>query len=337
MNFASNPRSSGQAQTMKAVVHALYGPFDLLEYRDIPKPTPAPGEVLIRTHAASLHAGDCMCVLGSPMVVRAATGVLRPKNQVPGFDVAGVVESVGKGVVLFQPGDEVFGVSEGACATHAIAKDNRLALKPRGLDFMEAAAVPTSALAALHGLRDAAGVRPGQEVLINGAAGGVGHFAIQIAKHFGARVTAVCSTEGVAMARALGADQIIDYTQRDFCQHGPLHDVILDNVENRSLADIRSALKPGGTLLCNSGTGSTGFAFMTRLFKPLLLSPFVGQSLKRFVSTPNYKDLVTLKELIEKGALKPVIGQTYALSEVPKALAQIASGHFHGKLVIETL
>ncbi|MCP5024448.1 MAG: NAD(P)-dependent alcohol dehydrogenase [bacterium] len=322
---------------MKAVVQTRYGPFDQLEYRDIPKPTPGPGEVLIRTHAASLHAGDCMCVLGSPKVVRAATGVFQPKNQVPGFDVAGVVESVGEGVGGLRPGDEVFGASEGACATHAIVKEDRLAPKPHGLNFMEAAAVPTSALAALHGLRDSAGLRPGQEVLINGAAGGVGHFAIQIAKHLGARVTAVCSTGRAAMVQALGADQVIDYTQADFCRQGARYDVILDNVENRSLAHIRSALKPGGTLLCNSGTGSTGFAFMARLFKPLLLSPFVGQSLKRFVSTPNLEDLVALKELIEKGDLKPVIGQTYGLSDVPIALAQIASGHFHGKLVIETL
>ncbi|MFT5198530.1 MAG: NADPH:quinone reductase-like Zn-dependent oxidoreductase [Planctomycetota bacterium] len=321
--------------SMTALVHDQYGAFDQLRVQQIAKPVPGPKEVRVQVHAAALHAGDCMCVKGSPRIVRVATGLFGPKNSVPGFDVAGVVEAVGADVKDFREGDEVFGACMGACATYACVSEDHLAHKPTNLTLKEAAAVSTSGLAALHALRDAADLQSGQRILINGAAGGVGHFAVQIAKAFGAHVTGVCSGQSVAMVRALGADEVLDYTKQDFAAGGPRFDVIFDNVENRSLSDCRAALKPNGTLIANSGTGATGLRFMTRLFKPLLLSPFVGQKLKRFVSTPNRKDLLALKELIEAGKLRPVIDRTYSLAQVPAALTLIEAGHTHGKVLID--
>lgn len=325
------------SEFMTALVQDRYGPFDQLQIHEIPIPTPKPGQVLVRVHGAALHAGDCMCITGSPLVVRAATGLRRPKNPVPGFDVAGVVLAVGPGVTRFREGDEVFGAGEGACATHACLKESQLAPKPGNLTLQQAAALPTSGLAALHALRDAAQLKPGQQILINGAAGGVGHFAVQIAKAMGARVTGVCSSQSAPMVRDLGADEIIDYTREDFAQGGPHFDVLLDNVENRPLADCRAALKPKGIYLPNSGTGAKGIRFMIRLFKPLLVSPFVGQTLKRFISTPNAQDLAVLKDYAEADQLRPSIDRVVSLGEVPDALAHIQNGHAHGKVIVDLL
>ena len=205
---------------------------------------------------------------------------------------------------------------------------------PANLTLEEAAAIPTSALAALHALRDVGKVQPGQKVLINGASGGVGTFAVQIAKSFGAEVTGVCSTRNVDMVRSIGADHVIDYTQEDFTEGGPRYDLIFDNVENRSLKDCRRALSSNGTLILNSGTGARGIGFWVRLIKPLVLSPFVHQSLRRYLSVPNHKDLVVLKELVESGKIKPVIDKTYPLRETPAALVHIEAGHARGKVVI---
>ena len=247
--------------------------------------------------------------------------------------MAGQVEGVGDHGTQLQPGDEVFGASTGTCAEYVCAGADTLSLKPANLSFEEAAAIPTSALAALHALRDVGKVQPGQKVLINGASGGVGSFAVQIAKSFGAEVTGVCSTRNVDIVRAIGADHVIDYTQEDFTQ-GLHYDLIFDNVENRSLSDCRRALTPSGTLILNSGTGAHGIGMLVRLVKPIVLSPFVRQNLRRYLSVPNHEDLVVLKELVESGKLTPVIDKTYPLRETPAALDYIEGGHARGKVVI---
>ena len=319
---------------MKAMVHDRYGPLDLLGLRDIDKPVVGDNEVLIRVHAAALHIGDCFGVRGAPFAMRVVSGLRRPTYGVPGFDVAGQVEAVGRKVKRFQLGDEVFGACHGACAEFVRAQEDTLALKPAKLTFEEAAALPTSALAALHALRDVGRVQPGQHVLINGASGGVGTFAVQLARTFGAEVTGVCSTTNVDMLRSIGADHVIDYTQKDFTRGGQRYDLIFDNVENRSLSDCRRALTPRGTLILNSGSGAQGIALYVRLLKPLVLSPFVRHKLRRYLSTPNHADLVVLKELVESGKLKPVIDKTYPLRETPAALRYIEGGHARGKVVI---
>jgi len=319
---------------MKAIVHEQYGAFELLELRDIDKPAINDEQILVRVHAAGLHVGDCFGVRGSPLPMRVVSGIFKPKIGVPGFDLAGRVEAVGAKVTQFKPGDEVFGASVGTCAEYALATENELALKPTDLSFEQAAALPTSALAALHAMRDVMKIKPGQKILINGASGGVGHFAVQIAKSYGAEVTGVCSTANADMVRSLGADHVIDYTREDFANGGPRFDLILDNLENRSLADCRRALTPDGTLLLNSGTGAQGVRMMVRLLKPLLLSPFLRQHLRRYLSVPNHADLVVLKELVEAGKLEPVIGQTYELGETADALRHIDGGHARGKTVV---
>jgi NADPH:quinone reductase-like Zn-dependent oxidoreductase len=320
--------------TVKAIVQDGYGPLEVLESRDIDRPVVAAGEVLVRVHAAALHIGDCFAVRGSPFPIRLSTGLLRPKYGVPGFDVAGEVEAVGSHVRSLRPGDEVFGVGKGTCAEYASAAEDQLALKPTNLSGEEAAAIPTSGLAALHGLRDAGGLQPGQKVLINGASGGVGTFAVQIAKSFGADVTGVCSTANVEMVRSIGADHVIDYTREDFTRGGPRYDLIFDNVENRSLSEVRRALRPGGTLVLNSGTGARGLAMLVRLVRPLVLSRFVRHRLRRFLSRPNRGDLTVLKGLVEDGKLRPVIDRTYPLQETLAALRHIEAGHARGKVVI---
>jgi len=319
---------------MKAIVNDEYGSPDELKLRDLEKPAIGEHEVLIRVHAAGLNVGDSFAVRGSPVLMRMMTGLLRPKYGVPGFDVAGRVEALGSAVTKFRPGDEVFGVSNGTCAEYVRAAEDKLALKPATLTFQEAAAIPTSGLAALHGLRDAGKLQPGQRVLINGASGGVGTFAVQIAKSFGAEVTGVCSTANVEMVRSIGADHVIDYTREDFTTGGPRYDLIFDNVENRSLSACRRALTPRGTLVVNSGTGARGLRMLARLVRPLLLSPFVRQKLRRFLSRPNHADLAVLKSLVENGKLRPVIDSTYPLGETPAALRHVEGGHARGKVVV---
>lgn len=319
---------------MKAIVYDKYGPFEVLELREIEKPAVKDNEVLVRIHAAALHIGDCFSVRGVPYLIRTVSGILKPKYGIPGFDLAGRVEAVGINVKQFRPGDEVFGAANGTCSEYVSTAEGRLALKPANLTFEQAAAFPTSATPALQAIRDVGKVQPGQKVLINGASGGVGSFAVQIAKAFGAEVTGVCGRTNVDMVRSIGADHVIDYTQEDFTQGEQRYDFIFDNVENRSLSDCRRALTPTGTLLLNSGTGATGIAMLVRMFKPLVLSPFVRQKLRRRITAPNHDDLVVLKKLAEAGKLKPVIDRAYTLQQTPEALAYIESGHARGKVVI---
>jgi NADPH:quinone reductase-like Zn-dependent oxidoreductase len=319
---------------MRAIVQDEYGPPDVLGVRDIDKPIIKTDQVLVRVHTAGLHIGDCFGVRGTPFPVRLVTGLLKPRYGVPGLDAAGVVEAVGDDVTQFHPGDEVFGECRGTCAEYASAEEDKLVLKPANLAFEQAAAVPTSALAALHGLRDAGKVKPGQRVLINGASGGVGTFAVQIAKWLGADVTGVCGPTNVSMVRSIGADHVIDYTHEDFAQGGQPYDVILDNIENRTLSECRRVLTPDGTLILNSGTGARGFRLLVRLVRPLVTSPFTRQTLRRYLSTANHRDLVVLKELVESGKLTPVIDKSYQLHETPVALRAIEGGHTRGKVVV---
>lgn len=326
--------TTGVPRTMRAIAHDEYGPLATLAVREREVPAPGPGQVLVEVRAAGLHRGDCFAVRGRPFAMRLATGLARPKVGIPGFDLAGRVVAVAPNVTRLRAGDEVFGASVGTCAGYVCAAEAHLAPLPSGVTFEEAAALPTSALAALHGLRDAGKLAAGQKVLINGAAGGVGHFAVQIARALGAEVTAVCSTANVDMVRSLGAHHVIDYTRENFTDGGPRYDLIVDNVENHPLAACRRALTPRGTLVLNSGTGATGLAMLRRLLAPLVLSPFVSHDLRRFLSTPNHADLVVLKDMVEAGALRPHIADSYRLEHTARALERLDGGHVSGKLVV---
>ena len=319
---------------MKAITHDRYGSPDTLELRQLPIPTIGANEVLIRSRAASLHPGDLFSVLGSPFPVRLMTGLRRPKIGIPGFDVAGTIEAVGAEVAHLHPGDEVFGVGIGTCAELVRARADLLVPKPASVSFEEAAAIPTSALAALHGLRDAGKLQPGQRVLINGASGGVGSFAVQIARMLGAEVTAVCSTANVDMVRSLGVDHVVDYTQEDFTTGSDRYDLILDNVENQPLSAVRRPLTPRGTLVLNSGTGATGLRMFTRLLRPIVLSPFTSHHLRRFISNPNPADIRWLADRAAEGSLRPLIGAAYPLGQAADALRLIETGHARGKVVV---
>jgi NADPH:quinone reductase-like Zn-dependent oxidoreductase len=315
---------------VKAIVQNGYGTLDVLELKELDKPAAGNTDVLVRVRAASVHAGDYFVLTGVPYLARFAAGWPRPKGYVPGYDVAGTVESVGGSVTRLRPGDEVFGeCGGGACAEYVCAAADRFVLKPANLTFEAAAAVPVSALAALQGLRDAANVQPGQKVLINGASGGVGTFAVQVARTLGAEVTGVCSTRNLDLVRAIGADHVIDYTQEDFTQSGQSYDIIFDNVANRSFADCKRVLAPAGVLIPNSGHAGIGY-----ILKAFLRSLFVRQQGRPFLSTPNQADLLVLKNLIEDGKLKPVIDRTYPLKETAAALEYIGKGHAQGKVVI---
>lgn len=314
---------------MRAIVQNAYGSPAVLELKEIDRPVVQDDGVLVRVHAAALHAGDYFVLRGVPYLVRFVAGWPKPRNHVPGFDLAGEVEAVGKKVTLFRPGDEVFASCGRACAEYACGPERTFALKPANLTFELAAAIPTSALAALHGLRDAGRVQPGQRVLVNGASGGVGMFAVQIAKVLGAEVTGVCSTRNVEMVRSLGADHVIDYTREDFARSGKRYDLILDNVANRSFAECRRALTPGGTHIPNSGRAGMGY-----VVKAVLRSVFFRQQGRPFLSKPNHEDMVFLKRLVESGQLRPVVDRTYGLSETPQALRYVGEGHVPGKVVI---
>ncbi len=321
---------------MKAIVQDKYGSADVLELADIDTPMVGDDNVLLRVHAASAHMGDWHFMTGLPYLFRiVGAGLRAPKTRVRGTDAAGRVEAVGKEVTQFQPGDEVFGVCDGAFAEYATARTDKIAPKPANLTFEQAATVPTSGSTALQALRDAGKVQPGQRVLIIGAAGGVGSFAVQIAKTFGAHVTGVCSTTKVDLVRSLGADDVIDYTRDDFAEAGQRYDLILDIAGNRSVSHLRRALAPRGTLVIVGGEGGgRWFAGIDRQLRASLLSPFVGQKLGTFVAKPNAENLVVLKELIEAGKVTPVIDRTYSLSELPKAINYLEEGHARGKVVI---
>jgi NADPH:quinone reductase-like Zn-dependent oxidoreductase len=317
---------------MQAIVQDSYGSAEVLEARDIDKPEIADDEVLVRVHAASIHVGDWIVMTGSPFVMRLATGLRKPKNRVPGTDVAGTVEKVGSEVKGLRPGDEVFGWGVGAFAEYTHARENQFIKKPANLSFEQASAVGVSASTALQLLRDDGKVQPGQKVLINGASGGVGTFAVQIAKALGAEVTGVTSTKNVEMVRSIGADHVIDYTREDVTEGGPRYDLILDNVGNQSMARTRRALAPTGTLISNGGGHAGGK--LGRTVRAMLASMVVRQQAGPSVKTQNHDDLVALRDLVEAGKLTPVIDRTYPLTDTPTAIAHVAAGHARGTVVI---
>jgi NADPH:quinone reductase-like Zn-dependent oxidoreductase len=320
---------------MKAIVQDRYGAAEVLEARDIEKPQVGDGEVLVRVHAASIHVGDWILMTGSPFVMRFATGLRKPKNPVPGTDVAGTVEAVGKSVKGLRPGDAVFGWGAGAFAEYVSAPEDQFVKKPANLTFEQAAAVGVSASTALQLLRDNGSVQPGQKVLVNGASGGVGTFAVQIAKAFGAEVTGVCSTKNLDTVRSIGADHVVDYTREDFTRGEQRYDLILDNVGNHSMARTRRALTPGGTLISNGGGHAGGK--LGRTLRTMLVSMFVRQQASPSVKTQNHDDLVALKELVEAGKITPVIDSTVPLSETAKAIGRVATGRARGTIVIDVL
>ena len=318
---------------MKALVCTQYGPPDALQFTDVPKPTPADDEVLIQVYAASLNPFDWHLMRGKPLFIRLMTGgLLNPKHKILGSDIAGRVEAVGAHVKQFQPGDEVFaGKGVGGFAEYACATEDRSALKPANLSFEQAAAVPVAAITALQGLRDKGGIQPSQKVLIDGASGGVGTFAIQIAKSFGAEVTAVCSTRNVDTARSIGADRVIDYTQEDFTQSGQHYDLIFAANAYHSIFDYRRALAQNGIFVM-SGGGSV------QMLQVMLLGPLlslIGRKKMCFVGAKIKKtDLILLKELLETRKIVPIIDRRYPFSSVPDALRYLEEGHAQGKVVI---
>lgn len=321
--------------TMKAIVQDTYGSVEVLEARTIERPAVGDDQVLVRVHAASVHVGDWVVMTGSPFIMRMATGLRRPKIQVPGTDVAGTIEAVGKDVTTLRPGDAVFGWCTGAFAEYAAANEDQFLPKPANLTFEQAAAVGVSATTALQLLRDNGKVQLGQQVLVNGASGGVGTFAIQIAKALGAEVTGVSSTKNLELVRSIGADHVIDYTRDDFTAGQERYDLILDNVGNHSMARVRRALKPSGTLISNGGAHAGGK--LGRTIRMLIVSLFVRQQAGPALKTQNHDDLAALKELVEAGTLMPVIDGTYPLRETPRAIARVATGRARGTIVISVL
>jgi len=326
---------------MKAIVYYNYGSPDVLQCEEIGKPAAGDNEVLIKVRAASANPLDWRVMGGMPLILRLVFGMRKPsvaRPARPGVDVAGVVEAVGGNITRFKPGDQVFGTCNGAFAEYACAGEPELAMKPENMSFEQAASVPIAAVTALQGLRDKGRIQPGKKVLINGAAGGVGSFAVQIAKSFGAQVTGVCSTRNVEMVRSIGADHVIDYTRENFARSGKRYDLFLDCHVSHSLWDCRRVLNPGGIYVLVGGpTGSLIAAlvgFFEALFIMFVLSPFVSRKLAVFIAKMNKEDLNCLRELMEAGTVRPVIDRRYSLREVPEAIRYLKEGHARGKVVI---
>ncbi|MEU8251817.1 NAD(P)-dependent alcohol dehydrogenase [Nonomuraea sp. NPDC048916] len=320
---------------MKAIVQDRYGSPDVLKLEDIDRPVPGDHQVLVEVYAAGVDRGVDHLMTGLPYLLRLGFGLRAPRDRVRGRELAGRVEAVGKNVTRFRPGDEVFGIGEGTFAAYACARERKLARKPANLTFEQAAAVTISAITALQAIRDSGEVKPGQKVLVTGAGGGVGTFAVQLAKAFGAEVTGVCSTAKTELVRSIGADHVIDYTREDFTRGGRRYDLILDLAGNRPLSRLRCALTPRGTLVLGGGEdGGRWLGGMERSLGAVLLSPFVGQRLRMLMASERGEDLERLRELAEAGEITPVIGGTYPLSEAPEAMRQLAAGQARGKLVI---
>ena len=323
------------ADTMKAIVYTTYGSPDVLQSKEVVKPTPKDDEVLIKVYAAAANAGDWHLLRGVPFLVRLVSGVLKPKNTILGADIAGRVEAVGRNVKQFQPDDEVFGdvsgCGFGGFAEYVCARENALALKPANLSFEEAAAVPSAGVTALQGLRKKGQIQPGQKVLINGASGGVGTFAVQIAKSFGAEVTGVCSTRNVDMVRSIGADQVIDYTQEDFTKNEQRYDLILAANGYHPISAYKRALSPKGMYVMTGGANA-------QMFQAMLLGPWISMTGRKkmgnLLKKSNQKDLALMKELLEASKVVPVIDRRYPLREVAEALRYVEAGHAQGKVVI---
>jgi NADPH:quinone reductase-like Zn-dependent oxidoreductase len=331
--------SQAPANPMKAVVQCEYGKPDVLQVRDIEKPTPDDTQILVRVRAAALNPLDGHQLRGG-WPLRPLTGLRKPKDTRIGVDYAGVVEAVGKDVTQFKAGDEVFGGRAGALAQYICAKADRgVALKPATVTFEEAGSIAVAGITALQGLRDKGHVQAGQKILINGASGGVGTFAVQIAKAMGAEVTGVCSSRNVDLVKSIGADHVIDYTKDDFTKGGQRYDVLFDNVQNHTFSERRRVLTPNGICL-NVGLGGAGWRedtglHMVRSFTTPLMSKFTRQTFKFFIAELNHNDLAYLADLMQSGKMKPVIDRTYkSLSETPQALAYLEEGHARGKVVI---
>jgi len=320
---------------MKAIVIEKYGSPDVLQFKEVERPTPKDNQVLVKVQAASANPLDWHLMRGEPFIARLmGTGLLKPKSSRVGADVAGRVEAVGKDVTQFKPGDEVFGTCNGSFAEYACAREDRLALKPANVSFEEAAAIPVAATTALQGLRNKGQIQPGQKVLVNGASGGVGTFAVQIAKSYGTEVTGVCSTRNLDLVRKIGADHVVDYTQEDFTKNEQQrYDLIFDAVGNRSVSDYKRALKPGGTCAV------AGFSSMSRMFEHSALGPLRSKTGNKKVggmgmAKINQNDLVFLKQLVETQKVRPVIDRHFPLSETADAIRYLEAGHAQGKVVI---
>jgi NADPH:quinone reductase-like Zn-dependent oxidoreductase len=321
---------------MKAIVQDKYGPpHDVLSLQEIDKPVIKKDQVLVRVHTAAVHVGDWLAMSGQPPLLRLMFGLWKPRKRIPGFDLAGYVEEVGPEVTEFRPGDEVFGTGKGTCAEYVATSQNRLAPRPVNLSLEHAAGIAVSGITALRAMRDAAKVRPGQKVLINGASGGVGTFAVQIAKSLGAEVTGVCSTQNVDLVRSIGADHVIEYSRNDFTQGEERYDIVLDNAGRHSLKEMRRAVAPTGKLIPNSGTaGGKVLGPVGRMLRASVSAMFVRKQGTPFVAGEKRADMLALKELIEAGTITPVIGKTYPLSDTAAAMVHIASGHARGKTLV---
>lgn len=322
---------------MKAIVQDSYGsPSEVLRLEEVDQPVPSTGEVLIRVHAAAVDAGVWHLTTGLPYLIRLGFGLRAPRTRVRGMDVAGRVTAVGPGVTRFQPDDEVYGSSNGSFAEYACTSQDKLALKPANLDFGQAAAVPVSASTALQALRDTGRVQNGQSVLVIGAAGGVGTFAVQLAKAFGAHVTGVCRTDDLDLVREIGADEVIDYTRQEITDGGRRYDLVLDIAGNRPVSLLRSVLIPSGTLVIVGGeTDGKWLGGIDRQLRALLLSLFIRHRLTTLVATQRHDDLRLLAELIESGSVTPVIARTYPLADVARAMQRLREGHVRGKILIQ--
>jgi len=330
------PAISSESETMKAIVYRCYGSSDVLKFEDIEKPMPADNEVLVKVVAASVNPLDWHFMRGSPYFMRLMSGLGSPNNTGMGVDFAGTVEAVGRDVTRFKPGDAVFGGGSGAFAEYVTVREDRaVVMKPGNVTFEQAAAAPIAAITALQALRDKGKIQPGQKVLINGASGGVGTFAVQIAKSFGADVTGVCSTRNVEMVLSIGADHVVDYTKEDYTESGEQYDLIIDMVSNHSLSANRKALEPNGSLVIIGGGKGNWLGPMMGPIKAAMLSPFVDQEFGMLLAQMDREDLATLGELMQAGTVTPVIDRRYRLSEVPAAIRYSEEGHARGKIIID--
>ncbi|HKS57134.1 MAG TPA: NAD(P)-dependent alcohol dehydrogenase [Steroidobacteraceae bacterium] len=331
---AAAPLPTG-SEPMKGLVARCYGAPDVLAVEEVAKPTPADDQLLVKVHAAALNPLDWHTMRGSPYLMRLSSGLGSPHDARVGVDFAGTVEAVGKSVTHFKPGDEVFGGADGAVAEYVVVRESRaVTLKPANITFEQAASVPVAAITALQGLRDKGGIKAGQKVLINGASGGVGTFAVQIAKHYGAEVTGVCSTRNVELVRSLGADHVVDYTKDDFTKSGEQYDIILDNVSNRSLSELRDVLKPTGHLVIVGAEKGDWIGPLMPVIKASVVAPFVDQKMGFFIARLEPADLQLLGDLMGSGALTPVIDRRYAFDDAAKAMEYLEGGRARGKVIV---
>ena len=334
-NICDQPAAAAPQTPMKAVIYCDYGSPDVLKIETLERPVPSDSQLLIKVRAAAVNPLEWHYMRGEPYIARFGMGLRKPANTRLGVDYSGVVEAVGKSVTQFKPGDEVFGGRNGALAEYITAREGgAVVLKPANLTFEQAAAVPVAALTALQGLRDKGQLQPGQTVLINGASGGVGTFAVQIAKALGATVTGVCSTRNVELVKSIGADQVIDYTKENFTEGTQRYDLVLDNVGNHSLSDTRRVLKPAGRYVMVGGPAGKWVDPMPRAFNAMVQSRFVDQDMSFFMSELNKKDLTFLRDLMASGKVTPVIDRTYKFSETAEAIRYLETGRARGKVVV---